>query len=187
MKKQVKDEHKSFNSSLPDCSREMRGRGHIPEKKRRRYKPGTLAFGARLALGVIFVYASIDKILNPTAFAQAVYNYRILPDLLINLTAIILPWMELLLGLCLILGLWLPGAVFLCTILLATFFGALLFNTARGLHIDCGCFSKTDGTPSEISMAWYVIRDGAFLLLALYLSFHVFFQKSPDQKVMQAS
>ena len=66
------------------------------------------ALMARLILGVIFIYASIDKIFHPAAFAEAVYNYQILPDALINLTAIVLPWLELILGAFLILGLWLP-------------------------------------------------------------------------------
>ena len=165
------------NSSPADYLREIHARGHGPEKRRRWHQAKAIAFGARLALGIIFVYASVDKILNPAAFAQAVYNYQILPDLFINLTAIVLPWTELLIGLCLILGLWLPGATFLITLLLITFFGALLFNTARGLNIDCGCFSTTDGTLSDISMGWYVLRDGVFLLLALYLFYHFFLKK----------
>lgn len=170
--------HQDSDRSLTDYSREIHARGHGPEKRRRWYQAKALAFLVRLALGIVFVYASVDKILNPAAFAQAVYNYQILPDLLINLTAIVLPWMELFLGLCLILGLWLPGAAFLSTLLLITFFGALLFNTARGLNIDCGCFSTTDGTLSDISMGWYVLRDGGFLLLALYLFSYVLFRKN---------
>lgn len=53
---------------------------------------------ARLILGAIFVYASIDKILHPDAFAKAVYNYQILPHAFINPTAMVLPWLELILG-----------------------------------------------------------------------------------------
>lgn len=169
--------HQDSDRSLTDYSQEIHARGHGPEKRRRWYQAKALAFLVRLALGIVFVYASVDKILNPAAFAQAVYNYQILPDLLINLTAIVLPWMELFLGFCLILGLWLPGATFLSTLLLITFFGALLFNTARGLNIDCGCFSTTNGTLSDISMGWYVLRDGGFLLLALYLFSHFFLKK----------
>ena len=57
-----------------------------------------IILAARLILGGVFVFASIDKILHPAAFAEAVYNYQILPDNLINLTAIVLPWLELVLG-----------------------------------------------------------------------------------------
>lgn len=132
---------------------------------------GFLALCARLILGAVFVYASIDKILHPADFAKAVYNYQILPDFLINLTAIILPWLELVLGLFLITGVFREGCVGIVTVLLLVFLGAMIFNLARGLDIHCGCFSvSTDGI-SNASTAWYVFRDGLFLLPALYL-FH---------------
>ena len=65
----------------------------------------------RLLLGGIFVWASIYKILDPTAFAGVINNYQLLPDALINGFAVTLPWLELVLGVFLIFGLWLPGAV----------------------------------------------------------------------------
>lgn len=52
---------------------------------------GPVLLVVRLFLGAVFVYASLDKILHPQAFAEMVYNYQLLPDVLINLTAIILP------------------------------------------------------------------------------------------------
>lgn len=65
-----------------------------------------LSIFARLILGGVFVFASFDKILHPASFAEAVYRYQILPDGLINLTAIVLPWLELIVGGFLILGFW---------------------------------------------------------------------------------
>ena len=130
-----------------------------------------LHFWIRLILGVIFLIASADKIYHPAAFAQAIYNYQILPGNLINITAILLPWLEVLLGLFLIIGLWLPGTVTLTNVVLITFFGALVFNVARGLDVHCGCFSTSaKGDPAT---AWYLIRDGAFLLMGGYLFFKV--------------
>lgn len=123
----------------------------------------------RLFLGILFIYAGIDKIIHPAAFAKAVYNYQILPDFLINLAAIVLPWLELIIGVFLILRLWLPGAVLLSNILLAAFFGALVFNMARGLDIKCGCFGLAESSASGAPMGWYVVRDGIFLLLSFYL------------------
>ena len=129
---------------------------------------------ARLIHGAVFIYASIDKIAHPAAFAEAVYNYQILPDALINLTAIVLPWLELVLGVFLIIGLFREGSVFIVTFLLLVFFGAMIFNLARGLDIYCGCFStNTEGT-NIAPMVWYVIRDGLFLLPAFYLFFRTF-------------
>jgi len=48
-------------------------------------------------------------------FAEIVFNYQILPDLLVNLVSLFLPWIELLVGLSLILGIWSPGSVLICT------------------------------------------------------------------------
>jgi len=78
--------------------------------------------------------------------SRVVFNCQILPDAAVNLaTALILPWLEALLGLCLIAGFWLPGVTGVSTGLLAVFIGALVFNRMRGLDIYCGCFS-TDTT-----------------------------------------
>jgi cobalt-zinc-cadmium efflux system protein len=132
-------------------------------------KKSRLAFVVRLILGVIFIYASIDKIHHPADFAETVYSYQILNGPLINLTAIILPWLELTLGLLLILGVWVPGAVFTSNALLLLFFATVLFNLARGLDIDCGCFTASTDPSSGGHMLWYLFRDGFFLLLGLYL------------------
>ncbi|MBR9985605.1 MAG: cation diffusion facilitator family transporter [Desulfosarcina sp.] len=126
----------------------------------------------RLCLGVVFLYASYDKILNPQAFAQAVYNYQMLPDAAVNLVSLTLPWLELLLGLCLITGLWLPGATALSTGLLTIFIGALVFNQIRGLDVHCGCFS-TEPTEGPAGL-WTVARDVSFLVAALMVTLRVF-------------
>ncbi len=97
---------------------------------------GTYAFvGARLLLGGIFIYASVDKILYPAGFAQTIHNYQLLPDILVNITAVVLPWIELFLGLFLILGLWLPGAAVLTNLLLLG--GFVLFKTFWGARAGC--------------------------------------------------
>jgi len=129
---------------------------------------------SRLFLGGILVYASYDKILHPVPFAEIVYNYQILPDILVNLAALFLPWIELLVGLSLILGLWLPGAILISNLLLLIFFSTLVFNMARGLDIDCGCFTVSVGPSSGGHMLWYLLRDGFFLLVGAFLSFSLF-------------
>ena len=135
--------------------------------------------GVRLILGVIFIYASYDKILNPKAFAEVVYNYQILPDKLINLTAIFLPWLEIMIGVFLIVGFWMPGTVIWCNILLVTYIGALGYNLAKGLNINCGCFSTTKGSPISIE---HLLWDAVFLALSGYLFFFVFVKRTSGNK-----
>jgi cobalt-zinc-cadmium efflux system protein len=122
----------------------------------------------RLLMAAVFLYASYDKILHPQAFAQAVYNYQILPDAAVNLVALTLPVLELFLGMCLLSGIWLPGATLLSTFLLSVFIGALVFNRIRGLDIHCGCFStETSGGPASL---WTVARDLLFWAVSIYLT-----------------
>ena len=146
----------------------------MPESETQRIPKGWLGSRilpliVRMILGALFLLASIDKILYPQIFAEAITNYRILPDAVINLTAIVLPWMEFLVGLCLVSGIWVPGASLLSALLLMVFLGATLFNVARGLDIECGCFILTDEADSTASMLRYVVRDALLLLMALYL------------------
>ena len=128
-------------------------------------KLSNLSVILRLALAAIFIYASIDKILHPGDFAAIVKDYRVLPDSLINITAIILPWLELVLGALLLIGKWQEGALLLVNLLLITFWFTLVVNYYRGVDISCGCFSTK---PSESSnMVWYIVRDGGFMLIAI--------------------
>jgi putative oxidoreductase len=125
----------------------------------------------QIALGAIFIVAAWPKIVDPPSFAHMIYNYRIVPAPLINLSALIMPWVELLAGLALILGVWTRGARWLVGILLVTFIIAISINLARNNAIDCGCFdvSAVGKTHAErIRDMWIVIlRDlGMLVLLA---------------------
>jgi len=124
-----------------------------------------LLAAARIALGAMFLYAGITKIADPAGFSQAVYNYHLLPAWLVNTTAILLPWVEVVAGTCLVLGLWIPGGALIVSGLLLTFTLALGFNLSRGLDIACGCFS-TSATAGKITW-WYLLRDSSLLAAGL--------------------
>lgn len=118
-------------------------------------------------MGAVFLYASYNKILHPQAFAEAVYNYQILPDAAVNAAALALPFIEMVAGLCLIAGVWLPGAAMVVALLMVVFTTALIFNQIRGLDVHCGCFS-TQALHGPASL-WTVARDFCFLVLSVYL------------------
>ncbi|MFC1890226.1 MauE/DoxX family redox-associated membrane protein [Thermodesulfobacteriota bacterium] len=99
----------------------------------------------RLALGGIFLYASLDKIAHPDQFAAAVANYRLLPGILVNLFAIFLPWAEFICGLLLVAGLFSSGSLAVILGMLCVFIVAVGINMARGLDISCGCFDTVEG------------------------------------------
>ena len=124
-----------------------------------------LAFLFRLVLGVVFVYASLDKIGHPADFARIVYNYHFLPGSVINVFAIILPWVELLTGMALILGLFVESAALIIGTVLVVFIIALSSAVIRDLDISCGCFSTK---PSSEKVVWdTIIRDLLLLILVV--------------------
>ena len=122
----------------------------------------------RIIVGGVFVYASIDKIVHPDRFADMVYNYRILPYIIINLFAVTLPWIELVIGLCLILGPFADAASAITASLLVVFIVASGAALVRGLDISCGCFT-TSGEGAKAG--WEVVIRNIFLIAMLAQSF----------------
>lgn len=136
--------------------------------------------GGRLLLGVVFILASVDKILHPAAFAQLVNNYDILPHEIINLTAIIFPWLELIIGIFLVSNVWLPGCLLLTDILLGAFLGGILYNINRGLNIHCGCF--TTNPTGDPAVMWHLVGDAALFILCNYLLYKIILQDDTQGK-----
>ena len=97
---------------------------------------------ARLLVGFLFIVVGIGKIADPQLFAKEIANYRILPDILVNLTAIIVPWVEVVSGLLLIAGVRLRANAVLIGAMLIMFNIFVFSAWARGLDINCGCYSN---------------------------------------------
>jgi len=100
-----------------------------------------IELAARWILGLTFIYASSYKIISPADFAKIVYGYNLFPDVLINLIAIIVPFLELIAGLALITGVYPRSAAIIINTLLLAFITLLVINLIRGHEFDCGCFS----------------------------------------------
>ena len=129
----------------------------------------------RIALAIVFIYAAIPKIIDPTQFAQDIDNYKILPYFAVTILAIILPWLELLVGLFLIVGIWLPAAAFITAALNIVFIIAIASAMYRGLDIDCGCFSTGDSL-----VGWKRLFEDFFLLIA---SVYILKETLPENEV----
>jgi putative oxidoreductase len=129
-----------------------------------------LTVRVQIALGVFFVAAALPKLVDPPSFAHMIYNYRLVPGAFVNLMALVMPWLELLAGLALILGIWTRASAGLVAGLLLIFIVAISLNLARGNAIDCGCFdvSAADKTAAErlADMRLDILRDLGMLLMA---------------------
>jgi uncharacterized membrane protein YphA (DoxX/SURF4 family) len=125
-------------------------------------------FGIRLILGVVFIYAAIDKIAHPGAFAESIYNYRMLPHWAINIMALVMPWLELFCGVLIITGLFLGGSSFMIGFMLLVFIIAISAALVRGLDISCGCFSVEGGHGVAVDL---LVRDILMLIGAAVVLF----------------
>ena len=118
----------------------------------------------RIFLGFLFIYASLEKILQPEEFAKQVGYYKALPFGLENLLAILLPWTELIVGICLLAGLLVDGATLLSIIMNLVFILAISQAMLRGIDITCGCFKVS--ADSENLGLHTIIRDIIFLIMS---------------------
>ena len=127
-----------------------------------------IALLCRVILGVILIYASIDKIVNPAEFAKAIGNYNVLPFGLENLLGIVLPVLELLVGTCLVLGIMIDGAAIIAAGMMVVFIIALSQALFRGIDINCGCFKVTveNGGGHQVGIR-RIIEDFIYLGMAL--------------------
>lgn len=129
-----------------------------------------LTVRAQIALGLVFVIAALAKIADPPGFAKSIWMYQLAPAWSLHPAALVLPWLELLCGLALCLGLWTRAAASWIAALLLAFIVALAINLARHHPVDCGCFgtatvAKTEAERLE-DMQWTILRDLGMLLLA---------------------
>ncbi len=127
-----------------------------------------IEFLIRILLGVIFIYASLHKIENPSQFAKIIYGYGLFPEASINILAITIPYFELFAGLSLVFGIFPKGGAMIINIMLFCFIIAISINLARGYQFDCGCFSLTESSVFE-SAFMLLLRDIACLCAGVFV------------------
>jgi uncharacterized membrane protein YphA (DoxX/SURF4 family) len=133
---------------------------------KRLFDNSRIELAARWILGITFIYASFHKIIAPADFAKILYGYDLFPGVLINLIAIVLPFVELFSGLALILGIYPRSAALIVNGMLLGFIIALSINLVRGHEFDCGCFwpGQTGHTSSAELL---LVRDIIYFVIGL--------------------
>jgi len=117
----------------------------------------------RLALGGVLIYSGLSKVHDQWRFAVTIANFRLLPAVANQLLAVILPWMEITVGLLLVCGIWLRACGLIGLLMFGAFSIAVISALVRGLDIECGCF----GTDSRAG--WRTLGVDALGLAASLL------------------
>jgi uncharacterized membrane protein YphA (DoxX/SURF4 family) len=120
----------------------------------------------RLFLGLIFIYSGYIKILDVSGFSNSIYNYKLFPDLSINFFAVVIPWIELVTGLLLGMGISVKENAFIINSLLLIFIIAITISIIRGLDINCGCFGSRTAARAGFAK---LIENTALLFIGIIL------------------
>lgn len=125
---------------------------------------------SRLALGGVLLAAGLLKVGDPTGSIQSVVAYRLFDYQLAEMIGLMLPVVEIAVGLLLILGLLTRWSALVGGLLMLIFIAGIASAWARGLSIDCGCFG-TGGPidPSETAYLQEIVRDAALAGAGLWL------------------
>lgn len=122
----------------------------------------------RLLLGGVMLWAGVTKALNIPETQQATRAYQILPYDLANAWGAMMPFVEIVIGALLILGLMTRLSAVIGTLLMVAFIIGIVSVWARGIKIECGCFGG-GGATTEPKYAEELLRDGALLAHGLWL------------------
>jgi uncharacterized membrane protein YphA (DoxX/SURF4 family) len=123
-----------------------------------------LLFFLRILLGSLFIYSAVTKIFDTSYFVKSIENYKLLPSESLNIIAMIIPALELIVGVFLLLGVFVKESALVGSILMIIFILAVATALVRGLDIDCGCFGTAGGSRVGVLKLFE-----NFLILAGYL------------------
>lgn len=127
-----------------------------------------ISLGCRLFLAWLFIYASYDKVWNPAGFAVDMGRYELMPLWAVGGASVLMAWLELLVGLLILAGLFSRAAALWSVGLMALFAGIMVYSGIIGAGYDCGCFPGDAGHAAGYGAA---LRDLGFMLPGLWLFF----------------
>jgi uncharacterized membrane protein YphA (DoxX/SURF4 family) len=134
----------------------------------------------RLGLGAYFVHAAWGKLLRPDLFAEAIRGYDLLADPWVTWVALGLPWLEVLCGLGLALGLAWRACCLWIACCLMVFVLALVSAWWRGLEISCGCLGQAASAVGAAALLRQALVDVIGLAAALWLVWSPPFKSSDE-------
>ncbi len=118
----------------------------------------------------MWIYAGAVKLPDPAQSVEAVRAYQLLPGDTASTVGQLLPVVEVVVGICLVLGLFTRAFALLSALLFVVFIAGVASVWIRGIDIDCGCFGGGGYDPDAASAyPWEIARDTGLLLLSIVL------------------
>ena len=144
------------------------------KRTRRRRMLGVSVWLCRGLLAIILIQAGVSKMLDPAGFALSIHRYQLLPVWTESPAAILVPWLEVVLGVALLTPRrWRLAAAVLTLGLLLSFTAMLAWAWFHNLNISCGCSGSSGGffmgilEDKRIGL-WHFIRNGVLLVSAMW-------------------
>lgn len=133
---------------------------------------GWVGLVARLVVGGVWIAAGVLKLPDPAASVRAVRAYELLPEAVVPTVGHTLPLIEIVVGICLVVGVLTRPMAIVSGLLFIAFIIGIASAWSRGIQIDCGCFggggysaNATDEYPVEIARDVGLLLASAFLVL----------------------
>ncbi len=126
-----------------------------------------LDIGLRLFVGTVFLIAGISKLPMQSEFIEIMMPYKILPLSLAHAYASVLPWLEITIGACLILGLFTRVFSLVSVPIIASFIVANAWILSLDPGGGCRCFGEFVTIDYKVAL----IIDALLLIGALLIFF----------------
>lgn len=157
------------------CMRVLRGlHGQRGMNTRAVMRGGTVVL--RCGLGLVFIFTAIPKLQQPYDFLSAVYNYELVGPIAGLWVALVVPWIELVVGISLCVGVMQCGSLLIAMLLLALFTFVRASAVYEGLPISCGCSTRR---AEIIGLRDIVVPAGLFVGAALALGVNLALERRP--------
>jgi uncharacterized membrane protein YphA (DoxX/SURF4 family) len=129
-----------------------------------------LSLVIRLAMAGILIFAAIPKVQDLPASVRAVRAYRLLPEAVVPMVGNLLPFVELLLAVLLILGLFTRLSAIVWLVMMVGFTIGVIWVWVKGYSIDCGCFGGGGDVPEgTTNYPMHLAERIGFSIMGAYL------------------
>ena len=129
-----------------------------------------LSLLVRLGMAGILIAAAVPKMADLDQSVRAVRAYRLVPEVLVPLVGVGLPFFELVLALVLLVGVFTRWSSIVWLLMMAGFVFGVAWAWGKGYSIDCGCFGGGgDVAEGTTNYPAHMLERAGFVALGVFL------------------